>query len=515
MRPLQLSLLVLAACARPPGGEAPAVPDESPTLEPCLSVSPDPVDLGSVARGASATATLTVANDCGDAAAAALTVTGVSATDGLVTVLDPGTVTLTDGDTLDVLVTLDAVEPGAVADTIVVSTAEAGSSLVGVVGTVVGPALAVDTTLDLGVATLGCPVTGELVLANVGDEALAVTLTVDEPTVGIDAGEVTIEPGAPVSVGLTWAPEALGALSTAVHVTSDDPLSPEVDVWLAGMATDDAWHEETFPVELAPTDILLTSDQSMAGGEGGVSRKRVAGLSFPALLEALAPYDYRIAGASSTDGCIVGDALYSTSATPAEEARDLLMEQADPEFEVAGYHEWPEMPFTLYANALGLRGPGDCNEGLLREGAHLVTIAITDEDEQSEGTDDDAIALVTDWVPEGQVRIHGIAGPYPDACEGVEAHERFYLAAAATGGTVMSVCDGIEAGLLALVPESFWFEPRLSLGEEADPESVTVTIDGTVTTEWSLDGDVLTIGGDPTLGSTITARYRSVGACDE
>ncbi len=496
--------LLLAACA--------GTPDEKPPLgsvdQGCLVVSPASVDFGVVARGSRALETLTLTNDC-DGPAAELTVADVTVAGGRVALDGAAWTTLSDGETLALTLTLDAIDVGPVTDELHVTLADDSVHTVPISATVAGPVLDVASPADFGAVEVGCAGTTTLALRNAGDEPLIVELALGDPTVTTaSTWPVTLAAAEELSVELNWAPAVAGSLSTVARVVTNDALAPDVEVALTGTATEESWRTESFP-GVRPTDILVTIDQSMSGTR--VDEVRAA---LPAFLAALEGYDYRLAGVGTDDGCIGGSALYSTRDDAPEVAEERLSVQANMLAQL-GYTQLCESPFTTLAAAIEQDVPGGCNEGLLREDASLVTISISDEDEQSDGTDAAALALVPRVVDDpSTLRMHAIAGPYPGGCGGFGEGARFYLAATGTGGTLLPICDPIETSLLTLAEASFWFEPLLELTEPPAEGTLTVTIDGVPSTAWELDVSVLTLLEEPAPSSTIEVRYQVVGACD-
>jgi hypothetical protein len=112
---------------------------------------------------------------------------------------------------------------------------------------------------------------------------------------------------------------------------------------------------------------------------------------------------------------------------------------------------YTERLLTLAVVAAGQSGAGECNEGLLREGALLHVITVSDEPEQSLDDWTDLIHDLWDLTDgPGHVRVSAIAGDVPSGCGSATAGYGYWEAAEATGGAFLSICDPAQFNARAL-----------------------------------------------------------------
>jgi hypothetical protein len=277
-------------------------------------------------------------------------------------------------------------------------------------------------------------------------------------------------------------------------------------VFLWGSILESVPSEDAFVAGNATTDILFAVDRSPSMDDD-VQNLRDALPAFAAELDARGA-DWRVSMTVDDDGCINGSDLFVDPSFSPSDARTAAMNML-----VLGsmYGSNTERAFTLMEASLGRTGVGDCNEGMIRSSATLNLVGVSDEPEQS-------AAPYTSFVSSFQalksdpadVAIHAI-GPVTSSC-GASALTNFEDAAAATGGSVYSICDDLETNLVQLaralvISESSTF----ALSSTPVAETLRVTVDGMRETAWSYEAAtneiVFDAGNLPPDGAEVRVGY--------
>jgi len=161
------------------------------------------------------------------------------------------------------------------------------------------------------------------------------------------------------------------------------------------------------------------------------------------------------------------------------------------------------------------------NRGFRREDASLHVVVFSDGDDESDGVlGDDPVATTAAALDAATInapepaRFSAIVGPEDEPCIDAGGNAipapRYRSLAVQTGGAVTSICspdlDEIKLAvgdLSAHLPRSFALQTEPVVG------STRVAINGErQDTGWTLSGLDLVFEHPPTVGSTITARYR-------
>jgi streptogramin lyase len=194
---------------------------------PALQVTPNPVFFEDVAAGATTTSVFTL-RSVGDAD---LTVSGLTVSEGsgVYSLVSDGILgILAPGETRDVTVTYAA--DGVIFDGVaLVQSTDATDPLtrVDLLAGVATPDLIIDPdSVNFGAVDRGVPATVGVSLRNLGDAPLTVSaMATTDPVftaVSASALPLVIEAGASVPVDVTFTPDADGAWSAELQVTSDD-----------------------------------------------------------------------------------------------------------------------------------------------------------------------------------------------------------------------------------------------------------------------------------------------------
>lgn len=142
--------------------------------------------------------------------------------------------------------------------------------------------------------------------------------------------------------------------------------------------------------------------------------------------------DWQAALVTGDDGCTGGVA---TAAGP-RSVRAVFNDTSD-------YGSQTERLLTLADTAAEQSDKGECNEGLLRPGAMVHVIAVSDEPDQSVKSWDvyvDAM-IARKGGDASLVKYSAVAGDYPSGCGSASVGLGYYEAAADTGGLYLSICS--------------------------------------------------------------------------
>ena len=319
----------------------------------------------------------------------------------------------------------------------------------------------------------------------------AITLTTEEtgfqlifpqpPPWSLDAGD-----SQPFAV--VFEPPDMGVQTMVVQATTDHPDYPSVAADLTGEGVpDDEWMDVFHAAEACMVDILFVVDNSCSMPE---EQAMLAGTAaaFVDFLDGEG-LDYQI-GVVTTDNAALQGA-------------DPVISPGDPDPATAfaqtvqlgtagsGYEQ--PLNFGLQAVSPPLADPGGPNAELLRDGAGLAVILVTDEDDQSSGAAADYTAAFEVLKDDpAHVTVSAIDGG-PEGCTGAGgtayAAYRIGEVVADTGGVEGSICDEDWMPLLETIP-AVVARPQSTfcLTFPPIPETLEVTVAGELLNEgWSYD----------------------------
>ena len=228
-----------------PGAESPLViPITTGAVEGVLRLSPDVVDFGTVPTGQSADRTATVTNvGSGDITVDGVALEGDATEDFALTDTPALPATLAPGQGVTVGVRYTPTWWNGDAAALVV-TAGALAASIPVIGAESGPKIVVSPPdkIALGSAQVGAEVSRAFKVLSQGNAALHVTavklLPGAEPGLTLDgapSGAVTLQPGEKIDATVRFQPTRALPPDTldpigVVHVSSDDPVDPEIEV---------------------------------------------------------------------------------------------------------------------------------------------------------------------------------------------------------------------------------------------------------------------------------------------
>jgi hypothetical protein len=516
--PLLLLAAGASACSDYALEPHPGIP---PDAEPDIEVSPLSVDFGSLPGGEVAVREVAVRN----LGAALLEVEPPAMEgDGSFTLVDEAaSFGLMDGEERSLRIAFTAAEPEARQaslwvrsndpDTPEIEVALAGLGLV--------PWLEITPDFhDFGEVTIPCEEDLQLVLQNVGNADLHVE------SLAYDGGgqlaltespgtPFTLAPGAVAAATVLLQPSAAGDVIGRLQVASDDPRGVVEATQNASLGwTGEQTDRFTLPVD-PPADILFAVDRSGSMDDDALALGAAFG-DFIATLGALTD-GWQVGVVTRDDGCVNQGLLTSATPDPVTSFAAATLEGTDAEVAL------DEQLFQMVDRALQQTAVGACNEGLLRAGAPLHVVFVSDEPERSTET---AAAWTWDWfltrygawAPEAtQVQLSGVIDL--DDCN--EGPAGYLEAVEATDGLALSICDADwGAAAVALAEASAEGLYTFPLSAEPDPATLEVALDGVILgSGWAWDPGTNAITLDLDLaraaatGAEVTVHYHLLAEC--
>ena len=364
-------------------------------------------------------------------------------------------------------------------------------------------------------APLGCPDEVELLLQNVGLDVLVVDglEATGDPSfdyLSDDVFPLTLSPGAFTRMDAVWTPGVSGAVDGEVSVISNDPRGV-VRATQTGTGLEVETVEEVFAVEEGPpVDLLFAVDQSCSMDDDA---EQLAA-NFSTFVDALngQTWRWRMGVVTWDHACVNGGPLKPGTPDLVTVFGDAVVDGDDLDIDD------DEALLKMASRALAQTGAGDCNEGLVRSGAPLHVIVVSDEPERSTEqasawTWDHWLDEIRDDQPDKTVTVHGVV----DADDCNDGDDGYAEAIAATGGQHLSICEDDWAGHVAALAESvlntLWV---FELSQTPALSSVVVAVDGTETINWSWDSaaNAVTVHEPLEDGQEVRIAYAVQAPCD-
>ncbi|TNE89535.1 MAG: choice-of-anchor D domain-containing protein [Deltaproteobacteria bacterium] len=523
-----LAILVLATGC-PPSDTGIEDIDDPVRVNEQVVVEPNLLTFGPVERETSESHPFTIRNE-GDTLVEVTSI-GIVASDAFELVDAGGPFQLEPGEERDITVRYNAanlVDEGRVSVSLL---GTEFTETVELVGETLIPVLQVDP-VDLGSTKLTCPALEQpLVIRNVGSAPAEVSsvLLAAAPAGWVSDPQtpLTIQPGAFIQLPITMATDMAMVADGAASVSADDPGSPHQVSVVGEVSAGQDIVVDLFeqPEEPGGIDILFTIDQSCSM-EHDIQQLSAAMGSMVAELASFEA-DWQAAVVPFFQGCHAG--AYFTRDTP-----NLETEFAAAALQIGNPGaDDTERGLEMARDAV-LAANGGCNAGMLRPDAKLAVISVSDERDQSapydRGVPDD-FSHWTTYVNEVNAVVpgttfHGIVGapdlPLWDFNEQgetcAERGEGYAQAISATGGLRLDVCESEWTGHTAALGEAIGEAAagiRWHLTHEPIAETITVTVDGVESTDWTFDpesGDIV-FGTPPAPGSQIAVSYTDAESC--
>ncbi|MFT4625155.1 MAG: hypothetical protein ACI8PZ_003821 [Myxococcota bacterium] len=361
---------------------------------------------------------------------------------------------------------------------------------------------------DFGTGQLDCPLEVTVTLENVGTadlELLSVTFDGDQMALAALDDRSVLAPGEQALASIVYSPTTSGGAWGRLDVDSTDPDGPQqADQF--GDTAPPTLQVDAFEVEDPPVDLLFAVDQS---GSMADDQARLAG-AFDMFILGLSEItgDWQLGVVTLDDGCLNHGILLPT--TP-----DLTELFTDAVSDAAGATAYTEALLQLAAVAVDAAAPGGCNEGLLRPGAALHIVLVSDEHEQS---GDPAAHLDAILLARPAAKVSAVVDVDHVCGDPIEGGPYGYDdAVARTGGLLLDICDdawGDRAPELAAASVSG--EAVFLLTAPVVPGTLEVFFDGVPATRgWTLDvGRNALVVADASLVHRVEAAYRVALPCE-
>jgi len=369
---------------------------------------------------------------------------------------------------------------------------------------------------DFGAVAVGCDEGVRLSLENVGEAELvldAITLAADPAfsLVEIPTLPFRLAPGAWVESRVAFAPTTLGEPEATLTVTSNEPLGSR-DASLSGEGAGSGTQTDRFDLDDdPPIDLLFAIDQSCSMDDDAAAVAAELGPLLDAIDDVTDGWQV---GVVTLDSGCVNDAIFDAS-TPDLQQRFTDAALLGDDRDVTD----DEALLKLAHRALSQTDAGACNAGLVRPGAALHLIVVSDEPERSAQeragwTWDYWLEAIGDATPDASALVvSGIVDK--DDCN--DGDDGYAEAIAATGGAHLSLCSSDWTGYAdALAVASLSRTWTLPLSEAPVDGTITVTIDGAPTDDWHHDPDTnaVVLGSDPGAAQ-VEVTYEVRTACPE
>jgi hypothetical protein len=377
------------------------------------------------------------------------------------------------------------------------------------------PSLVIDpSTWDFGAVAKSCDDTKAFTLTNYGTAPL--TITGISATGGDDAYTVTSLPALPLtlaaseatSVTVAFSPPWLGGFSGSLVVTSDDPENPTAAASLDGEGVDDTETEDAFTVSGGTVDVVVSVYQ----GDSMDAEEEDLLDAAPAFLAALddAALDWRLTLLEDDDGCVAGDDVFISADMSGDERESVYAAMLADDF--VAVHGMTMLEDALDADRLDA---GGCNEGLVRDGARLALVGITDQGGQPTGGWEAYLDELSEAKSDpDDVVIHGLAPNGREGC-GSWQSSGWWEAAEATEGLALPICDDMEDNLAQIVGAMVSPQTEFVLSREPDPDTIVVSVEGDETVAWEWIGGLVRLDDDvAAAGDTVVIVYDALSACE-
>ncbi len=370
---------------------------------------------------------------------------------------------------------------------------------------------------DFGTVGTGCADEVELSLQNIGAEELVIDDLVHTDADGLSARWESFSETLPLSLGpgdyttlvIDFAPSGPGAVTGTLTVDSNDPRGV-LSATQSGTGTSTSERTETFTATIdPPVDILFAVDRSGSMEDDAAS----LAANFEAFIDGVEDVTegWQVGVVTLDEGCVNGGVFDSDTAGLSAAFEDAVTTGED------GDIVNDEALLQMADRALQLTGSGDCNGELLREGAPLHIIVVSDEPERST---EHAAAWTWDYWVE---RLQGyVSSPEQLVISGVvdtedcnEGDDGYAEAISETNGSALSICTGDWADhVAALADISVTGAWSLTLDEVPAVDTIVVLVDGEEVDGWTYDADTNTVVLDGLQGGEeVAISYTVADEC--
>ncbi len=352
---------------------------------------------------------------------------------------------------------------------------------------------------DFGDLPTGCEALLPLQLSNVGEaeltiEALSFVADPGLELIGAPTLPTRLAPGAATEAWVRFTPLAESAAGSTLSAESNDPGGLRIATQ-QGLGAGGEPRSESFTFdENPPVDLLFAIDQSCSMDDDAAAVAAELGPLITAIDAVTTGWQL---GVITLDSGCINDTLFQAD-TPNLQARFTAAALLGEDRDISD----DEALLKLSHRALAQTGAGGCNAGLVRSGAALHLIVVSDEPERSvqeraTWTWDYWLAAIQGAAADASgVVISGIVDK--DDCN--DGDDGYAEAIAATGGAHLSLCSADWTGTAEALAEATvaraW---TLPLAEVPLPGSVRVRIGGAESADWTWDAaaNAVLLGSSP------------------
>jgi|6_EtaG_2_1085325.scaffolds.fasta_scaffold14120_2 hypothetical protein len=309
-----------------------------------------------------------------------------------------------------------------------------------------------------------------------------------------------------------------------LEITSNDPVSPIKTSEHEGIGDYESWVVDSFEQDGdAMVDILFVIDNSGSMNSNQTNLKNNFD-DFMAVFVS-AGVDYQIALITTDDATFVGDIITPASTDPTTEFED----QVDSIGCSGGTYE-KGLWFSYESTSSGGDAAPGSSTGFFREPAKFVVVYVSDEPDISSSTygsggdpsldpSDYSAHLLSLKSSSDFVAAHAVAGDYPSGCTangGAAFGDGYYDVVNDLGGTFMSICADDWSTTMDTLARDSMAMVSFVLTETPIEDTISVTVDGYVSTDWSYDSSTNTANFTtaPSDGSAIEINYAILSDCE-
>ena len=379
---------------------------------------------------------------------------------------------------------------------------------------------------DYGDITIGCDNEERITIRNSGNQDLiieSITQMVTQPVdIWMEMGSLppppwTILPNQELDFLVSYIPLDVGSDASDIEIISNDPVTPFVETTQVGIGDVEQWFSHTWEQEEVPVlDVLWVIDNS--GSMNPFQNHLSNNISSFMNVFAASGADYHMA-VITTDRHMFTQVLTPSTPNVEQVLSNLVITGTMGSGHETGLRESMEsLQDANYA------GPGGA---FFRVDALLVVIYVSDEPDYSPQPDSDFIQFFDTIKPAGMFLPYGVIGDVPQGCQyqtgtgwrNAQAGYGYWDLIQHYGGQWFSICAqdwGVQLQNLAgqvTNRRTFGLEERTPI-----EDTITVSVNGQVTTEWVFDATDNTVsfneGHVPTEGQTIEIEY-AVWGCGE
>jgi hypothetical protein len=367
---------------------------------------------------------------------------------------------------------------------------------------------------------LGCEESLDLKIENIGNVNLEVydidylanipaDMHVEDFFDIISSFPATIPPGGAIDLKLDYIP--LDTLNDAafLRVHSNDPMNSIAEAEQYGLGEYENIYTETFEQDgIIDVDILFVIDNSGSMSANQTNLKN----NFSSFINifSLAGASYHIGFITTDSPDLVNNSIVSDlDSDPVSEAEYIIDS-------IGTSGSASERGIDMAYMALDSGGDAALGSSFQRDGARFVLIFVSDEKDHSYLYDHLELIVKIESLKSsfGLVSAHAVAGDYPSGCSGnggAEFGEGYYDVLSHFYGSLLSICSGDWGFDLDEIARDSILLNQFPLSQDAIPDSISVTVDGVSTSDWTFEESTNSVIFDatPATGSQISITYSS------